>query len=91
MDQIFISCFNKICPCHNIAEILLKLTLNTNQSINVPIFGFKFLQSKNSSNMYVGNIHTVSANITFICTSFRNRKASEPLTNLSFLFRGEYK
>jgi len=25
---------NKICSCHNIAKILLKLVLNTNQSIN---------------------------------------------------------
>jgi hypothetical protein len=34
---------------------------------------------------------TLSVNITFICTSFRNRQNSEPLASFSGLFRSEYK
>ena len=37
------------------------------------------------------NIRTLSVNITFICTSFRNRQHSEPLASFSGLFRSEYK
>ena len=37
--------------------------------------------------MYIYNIRTLSLNIKFICTSFRNRQKSE----LSGLFRSEYK
>ena len=37
------------------------------------------------------NIHTLSVNIKFICTSFRNRQNSEPLASFSGLFRSEYK
>jgi hypothetical protein len=34
---------------------------------------------------------TLSVNIKFICTSFRNRQNSEPLASFSSLFRSEYK
>ena len=37
------------------------------------------------------NIRTLSVNIKFICTSFRNRQNSEPLASFSGLFRSEYK
>jgi len=36
-------------------------------------------------------IHTLPVNVKTICTSFRNRKKSEPLTSFSFHFQGEYK
>jgi hypothetical protein len=50
-------------------------------------------------NMYINtvpaddiyNIRTLSVNIKFICTSFRNRQNSEPLASFSCLFRSEYK
>ena len=37
------------------------------------------------------NVRTLSVNIQFICTSFRNRQNSEPLASFSGLFRSEYK
>ena len=37
------------------------------------------------------NIRTLSVNIKFICTSFRNRQNSEPWASFSGLFRSEYK
>ena len=37
------------------------------------------------------NIRTLSVNIKFICTSFRNRQNSEPTSSFSGLFRSEYK
>jgi hypothetical protein len=37
------------------------------------------------------NICTLSVNIKFICTSFRNRQNSKPLASFSGLFRREYK
>jgi hypothetical protein len=37
------------------------------------------------------NIHTLSVNIKFICTSFRNRQNSEHLASFSGLFCSEYK
>ena len=40
---------------------------------------------------YIYNIRTLSVNIKFICTSFRNRQNSEPLASFSDLFRSEYK
>ena len=40
---------------------------------------------------YIYNIRTLSVNIKFICTSFRNRQNSEPLASFSSLFRSEYK
>jgi hypothetical protein len=40
---------------------------------------------------YIYNIRTLSVNIKFICTSFRNRQNSEPLASFSGLFRSEYK
>ena len=40
---------------------------------------------------YIYNIRTLSVNIKFICTSFRNRQNSEPLASFSCLFRSEYK
>jgi hypothetical protein len=42
-------------------------------------------------NIYIYNIRTLSVNITFICTSFRNRQNSEPSVSFSSLFRSEYK
>ena len=41
--------------------------------------------------LYIYNIRTLSVNIRFICTSFRNRHNSEPLANFSCLFHSEYK
>ena len=41
--------------------------------------------------VYIYNIRTLSVNIKFICTSFRNRQNSEPLASFSGLFRSEYK
>ena len=41
--------------------------------------------------IYIYNIRTLSVNIKFICTSFRNRQNSEPLASFSSLFRSEYK
>jgi hypothetical protein len=40
--------------------------------------------------IYMYNIRTLSVNIKFICTSFRNRQNSEPLASFSCLFRSEY-
>ena len=40
---------------------------------------------------YIYNIRTLSVNIKFICTSFRNRQNSEPLASFWGLFRSEYK
>ena len=61
---------------HDIAEILLKVVLN---SITL------------TPDWYIYNIRTLSVNIKFICTSFRNRQNSEPLASFSGLFRSEYK
>ena len=41
--------------------------------------------------IYIYNIRTLSVNIKFICTSFRNRQNSEPSASFSGLFRSEYK
>ena len=41
--------------------------------------------------IYIYNIRTLSVNIKFICTSFRNRQNSEHLASFSGLFRSEYK
>jgi hypothetical protein len=41
--------------------------------------------------VYIYNIRTLSVNIKFICTSFRNRQNSEPSASFSGLFRSEYK
>jgi hypothetical protein len=40
---------------------------------------------------YIYNIRTLSVNINFICTSFRNRQNSETSASFSGLFRSEYK
>ena len=40
---------------------------------------------------YIYNIRTLSVNIKFICTSFRNRQNSEPLASFWGLFCSEYK
>jgi hypothetical protein len=44
-----------------------------------------------SESEYIYNIRTLSVNIKFICTSFRNRQNSEPSASFSDLFRSEYK
>ena len=49
-----------------------------------------YIHSKNIF-MYIYNIRTLSVNIKFICTSFRNRQNSEPFSSFSGLFRSEYK
>jgi hypothetical protein len=41
--------------------------------------------------IYIYNICTLSVNIKFICTSFRNRQNSEPSASFSGPFRSEYK
>jgi hypothetical protein len=41
--------------------------------------------------VYIYNIRTLSVNIKFICTSFRNRQNSEPSASFSGLFRSECK
>ena len=43
------------------------------------------------SSWLIYNIRTLSVNIKFICTSFRNRQNSEPLASFSGMFRREYK
>jgi len=40
---------------------------------------------------YIDNMHTLSENIKFKNTSFRNGTKSEHLTNLSYLFRSNWK
>jgi hypothetical protein len=46
---------------------------------------------KIKSQKCIYNIRTLSVNIKFICTSFRNRQNSEPSSSFSGLFRSEYK
>ena len=41
--------------------------------------------------IYIYNIRTLSVNIKFICTSFRNRQNIEPSASFLGLFRSEYK
>ena len=41
--------------------------------------------------IHIYNIRTLSVNIKFICTSFRNRQNREPAASFSGLFRSEYK
>jgi hypothetical protein len=48
-----------------------------------------FIITKVITDIY--NIRTLSVNIKFICTSFRNRQNSEPSARFSGLFRREYK
>ena len=43
------------------------------------------------SSTEIYNIRTLSVNIKFICTSFRNRQNSEPWASFSGLFPSEYK
>jgi hypothetical protein len=45
----------------------------------------------NHMNCVIYNIRTLSVNIKFICTSFRNRQNSEPSASFSGLFRSVYK
>ena len=45
----------------------------------------------NFPTMYIYNIRTLSVNIKFICTSFRNRQNGEPSASFSGLFRSDYK
>jgi hypothetical protein len=110
-------------PPHDIAEILLKLVLNTNQSINPCICQWYDLLMRSHMVfvvhltcikypkqlklnirfifflyifythffLYMENIHTLSENIKFICTSCRNWKKSEPLASFSGLFYNECK
>jgi hypothetical protein len=51
----------------------------------------EYVQFLNRLYLYIYNIRTLSVNIKFICTSFRNRQNSEPLASFSVLFRSEYK
>jgi hypothetical protein len=41
--------------------------------------------------VYIYNIRTLSVNVKFICTSFRNRQNSEHCASFSCKFRSEYK
>ena len=50
-----------------------------------------YFQIINISFGLIYNIRTLSVNIKFICTSFRNRQYSEPSASFSGLFRSEYK
>ena len=50
-----------------------------------------YSNKKKEKHIYIYNIRTLSVNIKFICTSFRNRQNSEPLASFSCLFRSEYK
>ena len=52
-------------------------------------FGFLFFKLQVTG--YIYNICTLSVNIKFICTSFRNMQNSEPSASFSGLFRSEYK
>ena len=49
------------------------------------------MRSANTPIRYIYNIRTLSVNIKFICTSFRNRQNSETSASFSGLFRSEHK
>ena len=55
------------------------------------LFSFIFFLFWSITVVYIYNIRTLSVNIKFICTSFRNRQNGEPLACFSGLFRSEYK
>ena len=59
----------------------------TQQKRNILCFYPSMLYITLQNELYIYNIRTLSVNIKFICTSFRNRQKSE----LSGLFRSEYK
>jgi hypothetical protein len=70
--------------------------LQGSTSFKSPLFKVKWCKyfphvSKLLTLPYIYNIRTLSVNIKFICTSFRNRQNSEPLVSFSCLFRNEYK
>jgi hypothetical protein len=58
---------------------------NDNLFVEINTFIFSCVQK------YIYNIRTLSVNIKFICTSFRNRQNSEPSASFSGLFYSEYK
>jgi low temperature requirement protein LtrA len=81
---------------HDITEILLKVVLNTiiltlTLLQTDQIFILKYPRNQLIIIRYIYNIRTLSVNIKFICTSFRNRQNSEPLASFSGLFCREYK
>jgi hypothetical protein len=67
-------------------------TVNVQLSTSLGCFSI-FCAIDNYIYIYIYNIRTgtLSVNIKFICTSFRNRQNSEPLPSFSGLFRSEYK
>ena len=64
------------------------------QSLHKKVAGLN-LRINNKENIYrhkyIYNIRTLSVNIKFICTSFRNRQNSESSASFLGLFRSEYK
>ena len=74
------------------SPLLAVLTLLGNVlNIDVFILLYLYLCSRITFTVSIYNMHTMSENIKFICTSFRNRQKIEPLTSFSSLFRSECK
>ena len=63
----------------------LKIQQNTTTNVRQKSINVK----ERDNDIY--NIRTLSVNIQFICSSFRNRQNSEPLESFSGLFRSECK
>ena len=69
----------------------ISLQQTTNISNNMMLMSVRKSRLDESLKQYIYNIRTLSVNIKFICTSFRNRQNSEPSAGFSGLFRSEYK
>ena len=59
--------------------------------VPIKVFLVTKIKPEYSDILYIYNIRTLSVNIKFICTSFRNRHNSEPSASFSGLFCNEYK
>ena len=81
----------------NLASVIIEKHILYEKYLKSNIEHLKCLQHYNirENNRYftqlIYNIRTLSVNIKFICTSFRNRQSSETLASFSGLFRSEYK
>ena len=78
---------NMVMPADSIA--LVESARNLYQSGNLFRKGIYFCVFNYSIVKDMDNRHTLSANMNFICTSFRNRKKRQSSGKLFFLFRGE--
>ena len=81
----------------SLASVIMEKHILYEKYLKSNIEHLKCLQHYNirENNRYftqlIYNIRTLSVNIKFICTSFRNRQSSEHLASFSGLFRSEYK